>query len=72
MKVSLSISWVLFGSALVGAQLLVAKNYATLHIVAGRPLEVRYEFYNQGDEYASLPVVVRDEAHPARAHRVHS
>lgn len=53
MRISTSISWLLSGSVLASAQLLVAKNYATPHIVAGEPVEVTYEFYNQGEEYAT-------------------
>ena len=68
MKASTPISWLLFGSALVSAQLLVAKNYATSHIVAGEPIEVMYEFYNQGDEYASTLVVIREKTHPVPSH----
>lgn len=50
-----SLTWLAFGLVvLVRAQLLVAKNYATTHVVAGEPVEVTYELYNQGEEYVMV------------------
>lgn len=49
-----SLTWLVFGPVPASAQLLVAKNYAMTPVVAGEPVEVTYELYNQDEEYVMV------------------